>query len=189
MEKTAWLHFPKGIYRAESQNSLSCQKTLLDTNMKSPHNSVSTDSPQPQSSQQILLCQIRPHLIRNVITVLDQPVAQWMPVDVCQCFWLPVLSQYEIHQLLQQDIRSHLTNNAVQECSWSEDSNLWTEWNIFVSDMEWISTPQKSAWFRFCSAVSCRSYSRLHQLRFHNINEESFPHSFCHSNSSRLKQK
>lgn len=33
------------------------------------------------------------------------------------------------------------------------------------------------------------SYSRLHQLRFHNINEESFPHSFCHSNSSRLKQK
>lgn len=32
-------------------------------------------------------------------------------------------------------------------------------------------------------------YSRLHQLRFHNINEESFPHSFCHSNSSCLKQK
>lgn len=32
-------------------------------------------------------------------------------------------------------------------------------------------------------------YSRLHQLGFHNINEKSFPHSFCHSNSSSLKQK
>lgn len=82
--------------------------------MRSPHNVVPTDSPHPQTGQQTLLCQITPHLIRNVITVLDQPVAQWMPVDVCQCFWLPVLSKYKIHQLLQQDIRSHLTNNAVQ---------------------------------------------------------------------------
>lgn len=82
--------------------------------MKSPHNGVFTDSPQSQTGQQTSLCQITPHLIRNVITVLDQPVSQWMPVDVCQCFWLPVLSKDKIHQFLQQHIRSHLTNNAVQ---------------------------------------------------------------------------
>lgn len=82
--------------------------------MKSPHNGAFTESPPSRSGQQTFMCQISPHLIRNVITVLDQPVPQWMPVDVCQSFWLSVLSQYEVHQLLQQDIRSHLTDNAVQ---------------------------------------------------------------------------
>lgn len=58
-----------------------------------------------------------------------------------------------------------------------------------MSDIQCIS-PEKKYQFDSDSVLLCLvgCYSRLHQLGFHNINEKSFPHSFCHSNSSSLKQ-
>lgn len=158
------------------------------TQIQKPHG-ISTSSVQDRAGQHTLLYQYHflPHQKYDHSVRLT-----CVAMDVCWCLakFLALCVLQVQNKLIPAVGHLKLLDeqcDAITQLMWGFQFLSWTI-NL-VSDTHWISADKKkSADLDFALLCFVGCYSRLHQLGFHNINEKSFPHSFCHSNSSNLKQ-